>query len=140
MKVFTIKNVKRFDRNMDIDGLVCEGKENMEASDGDHTFSELYEHRCVLFIRLCFILSCIGIDWGKKRPDPVYIWRSKLHADGKGYKGWFVMGIGKLKGKQISYHLPMSKWKETKFADTLKKAPEWDGHTASDVLERIKKL
>jgi hypothetical protein len=50
------------------------------------------------------------------------------------------MGIGKEKGKQISYHLPLSRWDETYFAETLDKAPEWDGHTSADVLERLKTL
>jgi hypothetical protein len=49
------------------------------------------------------------------------------------------MGIGTAKGEQISYHLPMSKWEE---CDVLirDRAPEWDGHTSNDVLERLKQL
>ena len=39
--------------------------------------------------------------------------------------------------KQITYHLPLSKWEETGFAETLEKAPEFDGHTPDDVLEII---
>jgi len=107
--------------------------------DGYHTFDELYEHRITLFIALCK-----EFQWGLKR-DGVALtyrlsWRSKLHHDGTFFDGWFIMGIGKKDGKQITYHLPMSKWEETKFAETLEKAPEFDGHTSDDVLERIKKL
>ena len=32
------------------------------------------------------------------------------------------------------------RWEETNFAKTLDKAPEFDGHTPADVLERIKSL
>lgn len=40
----------------------------------------------------------------------------------------------------ISYHLPLSKWDECAFANEFEKAPEWDGHTSNDVLERLKQL
>lgn len=33
------------------------------------------------------------------------------HYDGTAYIGWFVMGINQENGKQISYHLPINKWK-----------------------------
>jgi hypothetical protein len=108
-----------------------------EVSDGFHTFKELYEHRVILFIALCKAFY----------KDPQYqtglkadIWRSKLHADGTTFDGWFIMGMGRKKGEQITYHLPISKWEETNFAETRVKAPEWDGHTPADVLERLKNL
>lgn len=107
-----------------------------QVSDGYHTIAELYDHRITNFIALCRrekVLSPEG--W----PHPV--WRSKKHGDGNdAYEGWFIMGIGKEKGKQISYHLPLSRWDETDFAETLEQAPEWDGHTSNDVLERLKNL
>jgi hypothetical protein len=68
------------------------------------------------------------------------VWRSKLHSDGSSFDGWFILGIGKEKGKQITYHLPTVRWDEVSFAETLEKAPEWDGHTPDDVLERLKAL
>jgi hypothetical protein len=107
-----------------------------DISDGYHTFDELYEHRITLFIALCKQFAYLELEFG-----PVSnIWRSKLHHDGSEYEGWFIMGIGKDKGTQISYHLPISKWEETKFARTLENAPEWDGHTSQDVLERLRRL
>ena len=51
-----------------------------------------------------------------------------------------MMGIDKKPGKQITYHLPIAYWDETEFAETLDLAPEWDGHTSDDVLERLRKL
>lgn len=103
--------------------------------DGYHTFDELYDHRITLFITLCRVLIS---DQGSEHWEPV--WRSRLHHDGTSFEGWFIMGVGKNKGQQISYHLPLSRWEETNFAETLERAPEWDGHTSDDVLERLKKL
>lgn len=100
-----------------------------QISDGYHTFGELYEHRIVLFICLCFYLY-----------KDHYVWRSKAHSDGSIFDGWFIMGIGEKKGEQISYHLPMRFWDNTLFAKTLGRAPEWDGHTSADVLDRLKSL
>jgi len=102
---------------------------NGETSDGYHTFNELYDHRCQLFITLC--------AWLQPRKC---VWRSTKNADGSEYPGWFLMGINKAKGIQVSYHLPLSKWEETNFAETLDRAPAYDGHTSQDVLERLKTL
>jgi hypothetical protein len=101
-------------------------------SDGYHTFDELYDHRITLYIALCKELA--------KNPLTDNTWRSQLHADGSNYDGWFILGIFKEKGNQITYHIPNERWEETNFAKTLDKAPEFDGHTPADVLERIKSL
>jgi hypothetical protein len=106
-----------------------------EISDGYHTFNELYDHRIALFIALCSVLQFHH----KKSPIGMWalIWRSRLHSDGTVYPGWFIMGIGVTPGHQITYHLPMSKWEATEFADTLDLAPEFDGHTSADVIDRL---
>lgn len=107
--------------------------DEVEVSDGYHTFSELYEHRIVLFIALCQKIS----------KSYTTVWRSKRHSDGElcfGTGTQFVLGIERQQSMQITYHIPIEKWEATNFADTLDKAPEWDGHTSDDVLERIKKL
>ncbi len=103
--------------------------------DGYHTFGELYDHRITLYIALCHQIAN-GENYGD------WIWRSKYHSDGELAFGgsWFVLGIGKEKGKQITYHLPIERWSETDFAETLEKAPEFDGHTSDDVLARLKNL
>lgn len=106
-----------------------------EISDGYHTFGELYEHRITLYIALCKWVRSFMYREGNGD-----VWRSKLHSDGSSFDGWFILGINKEKGEQITYHLPLEKWNETGFAETLEKAPEFDGHTSEDVLERIKKL
>ena len=115
--------------------------DEVEISDGYHTFTELYEHRIVLFIQLCKWLTAYTGATHKGEADLLpMVWRSKRHSDGSEWDGWFIMGIGQEKGKQISYHLPMNKWKDTDWVNTLDKAPEWDGHTPNDVLERLSKL
>lgn len=106
--------------------------------DSYHTFDELYEHRITLFIALCKQIE----EQDQMSIGENNVWRSKKHSDGELAFGgtWFVLGIFKEKGKQLTYHLPIGKWNETNFADTLDKAPDYDGHTSDDVLERIKKL
>jgi hypothetical protein len=111
-------------------------------SDGYHTFGELYEHRIELFITICKIICDfykIGLI-SSTTPGDLCVWRSLKHSDGSGFDGWFILGIAKAKGEQITYHLPMSKWDRCLFAEELELAPEWDGHTANDVLERLKLL
>lgn len=106
-----------------------------QISDGYHRFGELYEHRIQLWITVCKLFSQnpAGVIWEQ-------VWRTQKHSDGSSWEGWFVLGAGALEGEQITYHLPMSKWEECSFADTLDKAPEFDGHTSADVLERLKNL
>lgn len=107
------------------------------TSDGYHTFNELYEHRITLFIALCNKMTFLIHSM-----DGRGVWRSKKHSDGELAFGgdWFVLGINKEKGKQITYHLPIEKWDDTQFAETLETAPEYDGHTPDDVLERLKTI
>lgn len=108
--------------------------------DGYHTFDELYEHRISLFIALCYMLNEFDFYYGVSKKSDLCVWRSKLHADDKMYEDWFIMGIGQHKGSQITYHLPISYWNRTNFADTLKRAPRFDGHTSDDVLERLNRI
>lgn len=105
--------------------------ENLEVSDGFHTFDELYDHRIALYIAVFMLL---------RLHTNAHVWRSKLHCDGTSFEGWFILGIGEKKGEQITYHLPLERWDETAFAITFDHAPEWDGHTPEDVLNRIKNL
>ena len=103
-----------------------------ETSDGYHTFNELYDHRITLFIALCSEIDA--------RTPTGFVWRSKLHSDGSAFDGWFVMGIGTAPGEQITYHLPMSRWADTEWLGTERpRAPEFDGHTSADVLQRLRR-
>jgi len=96
--------------------------------DGYHTFDELYAHRVELFITLCRNI--------KKTKS----WKSKKHSDGTQWKDWFIMGIETAPGRQITYHIPIAKWKETNFVISMPRAPKFDGHTSNDVLKRLKNL
>ena len=110
--------------------------EELEVSDGYHTFDELYDHRITLFIALCKQLTHQPYDNDAK----FGVWRSKRHSDGSMFDGWYVMGIGFEPGLQVTYHLPLARWEEASFAQILEVAPDFDGHTSSDVLERLKDL
>ncbi len=106
-------------------------------SDGYHTFGELYQHRIELFIALCRELSKNPEYQNGQKSE---IWRSTKHSDGSVWDNWFIMGIGKESGEQITYHLSMEYWEKTNFAQTLELAPTFDGHTPDDVLLRISRL
>lgn len=141
MKIFTITKADQVMDNGDDLPLEVTGPEEMECSDGYHTFGELYDHRITLFIALCRMtdnIDRIG-DYGS---EDLTVWRSKYHSDGELAFGgiWFVLGINKEPGKQITYHLPIERWEETNFAETLDKAPAYDDHTSEDVLQRLKRL
>lgn len=97
-----------------------------QVSDGYHTFDELYEHRNMLFISLL-------------RSMPKLAWRARHHSDGTMFEGFFVAGL-RLESGMITYHVPSTLWKYLDYSRiaTLDKAPEWDGHTAQDVINRMK--
>jgi hypothetical protein len=111
-----------------------EVEDGTQVSDGYHAFDELYDHRITLWIALCRVMT-----EKYHRCDDVS-WRSKLHSDGTSFPGWFVLGMFYDPGEQMTYHLPLSRWEETDFAKELDKAPDFDGHSAEDVLQRIKSL
>lgn len=106
--------------------------ENVQISDGYHTFDELYQHRFALYLALCKVISqTTGIGT---------VFRAKTHSNGTSYEGWFLLGMFQTAGKQISYHLPLEWWESANFAETLEVAPAFDGHTSRDVIERVKLL
>ena len=95
-------------------------------SDGYHTFDELYRHRAVLFAVICQQF---------KRQS----WKSKLHHDGTMYDGYFIVGIETIEG-QATYHYEITRYWELFNVRELDRAPEWDGHTPDEALERIGSL
>lgn len=92
-------------------------------SDGYHTFDELYDHRIALYVALI-------------KSNPGLSWKSKVHADGKGFGGWFIVGMELPGIGQISYHLPNGYWDDVP-AKVLEKGLGWDGHTPKDVVKRL---
>lgn len=115
--------------------LVDRGK----VSDGYHTFDQLYEHRIELYLKLAEMMYWSTRDNSIKRDT---VWCSKLHSDGSCINGWFVLGINQRPGEQITYHLPMKYWERAcqHVVKVLDKAPEFDGHTSDDVLDRLRRL
>ena len=95
-----------------------------QVSDGYHTFDELYAHRFALFLALCRTL-----DMG---------WKSPVHSDGSRYSGWFIAGLTLPMVGEITYHLPLSEWDATPYLLALDRAPAWDGHTSTDVIDRLR--
>lgn len=90
-----------------------------DMSDGYHTFDELYEHRCLLFINLCLILS-----------HRAY-WRPH-------YEGWPVLGLVTDQG-QVTYHVPEKLLPLFK-GKIREGGPDFDGHTSQDVIVRLTKF
>lgn len=102
-----------------------------KISDGHHTFGELYAHRNLLFINMCKLL---------KKDGTLDVWRSIKHSDGSIDKEFFIMGVNKTPEGQVTYHLPIEMWESTMWADTLDKAPEYNGYSSSETLTRLKTL
>ena len=97
-----------------------------DTSDGYHTFNELYHHRAVLFSVIC-----------KAFPDKA--WKSKRHHDGTMYDGMFIVGIDTPDG-QATYHYDIDPYWDMFTCKEMDRAPEWDGHTPAQAIERIGKL
>ena len=97
-----------------------------DTSDGYHTFNELYHHRAILFSVIV-----------KAFPDKA--WKSKQHNDGTMYDGMFIVGIDTPDG-QATYHYDIDPYWDMFECRELECAPEWDGHTPAQAIERIRKL
>lgn len=97
-----------------------------EASDGYHTFNELYDFRREYNAAL--------VNSG--------VWKAhKSHRHHTGELcfggGWFIVMIETPYG-QISNHYEDKYWDEF-HCEEKEIADEWDGHTEKDVLERLRK-
>jgi hypothetical protein len=116
-----------------------ENMDKSQVSDGFHTFSELYNHRNILFIALCRKIHTWGLD--KITDDEnIGIWKTRFDFENKYCgDGWFIMGIGTKKGEQVSYHLSYELWDKCSFAKTMEKVPAFDGHDSKEVLSRLLK-
>lgn len=97
-----------------------------DTSDGYHTFNELYHHRAVLF-------SVIVKAFSDKA------WKSLRHHDGTMYDGMFIVGIDTPDG-QATYHYDIDPYWDMFECRELECAPEWDGHTPAQAIERIGEL
>ena len=94
-----------------------------EVSDGYHTFNELYDHRAKLFALICHDHRDLA-------------WKSLQHEDGSMYDGMFIVGVDTPQG-QATYHYDVEPYWDMFWCRELERAPEWDGHTPDDAIERI---
>lgn len=108
------------------DGIHIMREIDGDTSDGYHTFNELYHHRAVLF-------SVIVKAFSDKA------WKSLQHHDGTMYDGMFIVGIDTPEG-QATYHYDIDPYWDMFECRELERAPEWDGHTPAQAIERIRKL
>lgn len=122
-------------KNTDKDSLIDFGDyityEAEEASDGYHTFDELYDFRrafnAVLFN-----------EWASQNKYSVH--KSERHSDGEQCfgGGWFIV-VATLPTGDISNHYEMKYWDMFK-CEIREKSKEFDGHQASDVIVRLTQL
>ena len=89
-----------------------------DISDGYHTFDELYDHRMALYIALI-----------NNTDFPAFIQFDH-------YEGWDAVYLEMPKG-QVSYHLPKSLRSCYLDRCTTVGSEKYDGHTSSDVLNRL---
>lgn len=101
-----------------------------EVSDGYHTFGELYEHRCRLFILLLMLYSRMVVTDGTSAA-----WKWRRNDKGEEWPGWFIGGLNTPYG-QITYHLPDKYWDELPIPEGERNT-DYDGHMAGDVLDRL---
>jgi len=67
---------------------------------------------------------------------PDLSWKSRLHDDDTMFEGdWFIARMN-LPTSDIIYYLEERFWDMAK-VQAHEFAPEWDGHTARDVLKRL---
>lgn len=100
----------------------ADGVDISKMSDGYHSFEELYHHRAILTAALF-------------SSYPNLAWKSVKNSEGEEDPGWFLVGIKTPRG-QATYHYSIKYWDYFK-VQTLEKAPEWDGHTSAEAVERI---
>ena len=114
-------------------GMVSVNNAPSHTSDGYHTFAELYEHRHML---TALALSMIaGIEG-----ETTLVWKSRKHFNEEPamYESMFIAGV-ELPTGSISYHMPLEFWPLVRCPE-MQQAPEFDGYTSDDVLERIRQF
>ncbi|MBR3328892.1 MAG: hypothetical protein IKG22_16400 [Atopobiaceae bacterium] len=142
--VDSVGEVWLLDERCEAEPVVCvpKAKAPADTSDGWHTFDELYEHRTGLLAALCNVIAGtmahigLGSDVIRQR-----VFKSRRHHDGEMYDGMFIVGIncGEMPGplnKLATWHCE-DKWWDRFIIPEVERAPEWDGHTPQDALERL---
>lgn len=103
-----------------------------DTSDGWHSLDDLYRHRTILFASLCNVTQEImELDGAVQR----WTFKSWHHSDGTMYDGMFIAGLRTGLG-WVTYHCEREYWDCFKVPE-LDAAPEWDGATPDDGLDRL---
>jgi hypothetical protein len=100
------------------------------ASDGFHTFDELYDHRRAL--------TAVMAAYAAQMPKPA-AWRSKAHHpdDSPMFEGgYFIVGI-ELDTGTITYHYKLTHWDDFAAVPELDYAKKWDGASPADSVTRL---
>lgn len=105
-----------------INNEITKLEDKSNISDGSHTFKELYFHRMILFSVIC-------------NQNPELAFKSRKHADGSMFDDYFICGISTPRG-MFTYHYHIDCWDYFKVPE-VDFAPEWDGHTAKDVVRLL---
>ena len=100
-------------------------------SDTCHTFKELYNHRSILYIKLCKELSM------KK---DFLVFKTKKHNDESIMEGYFILGVKLPDNSYISYHINIENWTLCEFAQEIKKSPIKGKYTSNDALTNLLKI
>ena len=113
-----------------------------DTSDGYHTFQQLYDQRSALLAALCnSIVIAINLAGVDESCYPNFVFKSRRLHGGEAVDGYFLVGINCVSdtdspAKWATWHCE-DKWWDANVAPELELAPEWDGHTARDALERL---
>lgn len=78
-----------------------------------------------LFIKLCFAV------W--RDPYGANVWRMIKEDD----EHHFYLGIGTEPGAQMRMKIPIVFWEKSEFAKQITKLPAYDGHSFSQIVERL---
>ncbi len=107
----------------------------LDASDGFHTFTELYEFRMLYNAAL---FNQWYLDRSQFTIKVHNVHKSWKHSDGELCfgGGWFIV-MATLPTGQISNHYEARDWDLFQIEER-KKADKWDGHTPQDVATRLR--
>ena len=94
------------------------GNKVSDFMDEYHSFNDLYTQR--------MYLTALAFN-----SNPSISWKSKQHADGTMFEGYFIVGITTPEG-QYTYHYKLEHWDLFSIPE-LPKSPTYDGHTSADV-------
>lgn len=113
-----------------LNGLIKNLPTSKQISDGYHTFEELYDFR-KMYNALLFN------EWARNELHNVH--KSYKHFDGEDCfgGGWFIV-VAELPTGQISNHYKAEDWDLFDVPAVEQALVEYDGHTAQDVLQRMK--